>query len=159
LFALDAGQYQVSGQVLTALANHLLNLASGQYLLSGSDAGLLSARLIVLDTGIYLYTGADANLIYAPSGNKVLNLEPGMYVLSGAALTFIAPVPIPTPIPIVVGGSGGYGVEGRYARKVSLAEWWTLLWGRRLPKLQEATTLEEAVAETEDDLLALLMGL
>jgi hypothetical protein len=70
-------------------------------------------------------------------------------------IVFVPPVPSPV---IILGGGGGYA-QGPYAQRWTLPEWWQALWGRRLPKLREATTLEEAVAETDEELLDLLMGL
>lgn len=65
--------------------------------------------------------------------------------------------PVPPPV-IIVGGGGGYAL-GRYAERMTLAEWWRALWGKRLKPLEKAENFVEAVEETDEDLIDLILGL
>lgn len=83
ILSANPGVYVLTGSNATLLADRVLSANPGAYALTGSNATLLADRLLSLDSGSYLIIGFATTLVYVPIGGFTLNLDPGVYVLTG----------------------------------------------------------------------------
>lgn len=86
---LDPGSYVITGAPATLLHDAALDAVAGSYTITGFAATLLTNYFLNAAAGAYALTGSPATL-EGPSVAAVLSADPGVYIITGSDVTFLA---------------------------------------------------------------------